>query len=65
MTPPAPGFPRCPIRRPSSPGAPAPVPPLAAGAPPIALLVDYDGTIAQTDVSDALMAEFVTAEWEA
>jgi 2-hydroxy-3-keto-5-methylthiopentenyl-1-phosphate phosphatase len=42
-----------------------PVPPLAAGAPPIALLVDYDGTIAQTDVSDALMAEFVTDAWEA
>ncbi|MFL5777615.1 MAG: HAD-IB family phosphatase [Chloroflexota bacterium] len=32
---------------------------------PVAFLVDYDGTIAQTDVSDALMAEFVTAEWEA
>jgi 2,3-diketo-5-methylthio-1-phosphopentane phosphatase len=29
------------------------------------LLVDYDGTIARTDVSDALMARFVTAEWEA
>ena len=49
----------------SSPRAPAPVPPLTAGAPPIALLVDYDGTIAQTDVSDSLMAEFVTDEWEA
>jgi 2,3-diketo-5-methylthio-1-phosphopentane phosphatase len=31
----------------------------------MAILVDYDGTIAQTDVSDALMADFVTAEWEA
>ena len=49
----------------SSPTPPAPVPPLADGAPPIALLVDYDGTIAQTDVSDALMAGFVTADWEA
>jgi 2,3-diketo-5-methylthio-1-phosphopentane phosphatase len=49
----------------SSPGAPLPVPSLAAGAPPIAILVDYDGTIAQTDVSDALMAGFVTDEWEA
>ncbi len=38
--------------------------PPAAG-PPIAILVDYDGTIALTDVSDALMAEFVTEEWEA
>ncbi|HEX5591241.1 MAG TPA: HAD-IB family phosphatase [Candidatus Limnocylindrales bacterium] len=46
--------------------APAPPPPpLEPGRPPIAILVDYDGTIAQTDVSDALMAEFVTAEWEA
>ena len=46
------------------PGPPAPVPPLLAGAPPIAFLVDYDGTIAQTDVSDALMAAFVNADWE-
>src|SRR4051794_6228312 len=49
----------------SSPMPPAPVPPLADGAPPIALLVDYDGTIAQTDVSDALMAGFVNEDWEA
>ena len=47
------------------PGTARPVPPLADGAPPIALLIDYDGTIAQTDVSDTLMAEFVTGEWEA
>ena len=40
-------------------------PPLEPGDPPIAFLVDYDGTIAQVDVSDTLMAEFVTAEWEA
>jgi 2-hydroxy-3-keto-5-methylthiopentenyl-1-phosphate phosphatase len=45
-------------------GAPAPVPPLEPGQPPIALLVDYDGTIARTDVSDTLMAEFVTGDWE-
>lgn len=44
--------------------APAPVPPLEPGSPPLAFLVDYDGTIAQTDVSDALMAAFVTADWE-
>ena len=43
---------------------PAPVPPLLPGQPPLAILVDYDGTIARTDVSDALMAEFVTADWE-
>ncbi len=43
--------------------APAPPPPpLLPGQLPIAILVDYDGTVAQTDVSDALMAEFVTGE---
>jgi 2,3-diketo-5-methylthio-1-phosphopentane phosphatase len=46
-------------------GPAEPPPPLEPGAPPLAILVDYDGTIAMTDVSDALMAEFVTAEWEA
>ena len=55
---------RCRTRRWSLPAAPAPVPPLEPGSPPIALLIDYDGTIAQTDVSDTLMAEFVTADWE-
>lgn len=43
----------------------SPPPPLRSGDVPIAVLVDYDGTIARTDVSDALMAEFVTEEWEA
>jgi 2,3-diketo-5-methylthio-1-phosphopentane phosphatase len=33
--------------------------------PPIAILVDYDGTIALTDVSDTLMAEHVKGDWEA
>ena len=48
------------------PMGPTPAPsPLRPGEPPIAILVDYDGTVAQTDVSDALMAEFVTDEWEA
>lgn len=46
-------------------GRPLPVPPLRSGQPPLAILVDYDGTIAQTDVSDALLAKFVTGEWEA
>ena len=41
------------------------MPPLEPGRPPLAILVDYDGTIARTDVSDQLMAEFVTADWEA
>lgn len=45
--------------------AAGPPPPLRPGDLPIAILVDYDGTIARTDVSDALMAEFVTEEWEA
>lgn len=45
-------------------GPAAPPPPLRPGEPPLAILVDYDGTIARTDVSDALMAEFVTEEWE-
>jgi 2,3-diketo-5-methylthio-1-phosphopentane phosphatase len=40
-------------------------PPLEPGEPPLAILVDYDGTIAQVDVSDTLMAEFVNADWEA
>jgi len=50
---------------PSGAAAAAPPPPLRAGDPPLAILIDYDGTIAQTDVSDTLMAEFVTEEWEA
>jgi 2-hydroxy-3-keto-5-methylthiopentenyl-1-phosphate phosphatase len=50
---------------PSSPAPTVPVPPLRDGDPPLAILVDYDGTIAKTDVSDALMARYVTQEWEA
>jgi 2-hydroxy-3-keto-5-methylthiopentenyl-1-phosphate phosphatase len=42
-----------------------PIPPLLPGQPPLAILVDYDGTIAQTDVGDTLMAEYVTEAWEA
>ena len=45
--------------------AQTPVEPLVPGAPPLAILVDYDGTIARTDVSDALMAPYVTPDWEA
>jgi 2-hydroxy-3-keto-5-methylthiopentenyl-1-phosphate phosphatase len=45
-------------------GTAAPVPPLLPGKPPIAILVDYDGTIALTDVSDTVMAEHVPAIWE-
>lgn len=56
-------------------GSAPPVRPLRPGDPPLAILVDYDGTIALTDVSDTIMAENVgasaevweawTAEWEA
>jgi 2-hydroxy-3-keto-5-methylthiopentenyl-1-phosphate phosphatase len=44
--------------------AAAPVEPLQPGAAPLAILLDYDGTVAQTDVGDMVMAEHVTAEWE-
>ncbi len=40
-------------------------PPLHSGEPPLAILVDYDGTIALTDVSDMVMAEYVSGDWEA
>ncbi len=41
-------------------GTAPPVGPLADGAVPLAILVDYDGTIALTDVSDTIMAEHAT-----
>lgn len=47
------------------PGLAPPVPPLRPGEPPLAILVDYDGTVAQTDVSDTVMAEYVSGGWEA
>ena len=34
------------------------------GDPPLAILVDYDGTIALTDVTDTVMAEHVPGGWE-
>ena len=47
-------------------GVAPPVPPLLPGEPPLAILVDYDGTVALTDVSDTVMAEHVprAAAWE-
>ncbi len=42
----------------------AAVPPLEPGQPPLAFLLDYDGTIALSDVSDAVMAEHVPGDWE-
>lgn len=38
---------------------PVPVPPLRPGQPPLAVLVDYDGTIAQTDVADKILYRFM------
>lgn len=46
-------------------GAASPVRPLEPGAAPLAILVDYDGTIALTDVGDTLMAQLKTKDWEA
>jgi 2-hydroxy-3-keto-5-methylthiopentenyl-1-phosphate phosphatase len=49
----------------NGPDGPAPpVSPLGPGEPPLAILIDYDGTIALTDVSDTVMAEFVHGDWE-
>ncbi|MEO8571924.1 MAG: HAD-IB family phosphatase [Chloroflexota bacterium] len=47
-------------------GMAPPVPPLLPGELPLAILVDYDGTIALTDVSDTVMAEHVVraGAWE-
>ncbi len=47
-----------------APGAAPPVPPLAPGQPPLAILVDYDGTIALTDVSDTITAALLPPELE-
>jgi Haloacid Dehalogenase superfamily, subfamily IB, phosphoserine phosphatase-like len=46
-------------------GVAPPVPPLLPGEPPLAILVDFDGTVALTDVSDTVMAEHVPGIWEA
>lgn len=41
-----------------------PIPPLAPDAPPLAFLVDYDGTIALTDVTDEVLTEHFPDAWE-
>ncbi len=48
-------------------GEAPPVPPLLPGQPRLAILVDYDGTVALTDVSDTVMAEHISSAeaWEA
>ena len=43
---------------------PPPVRPPAGGEPPVAILIDYDGTISLTDVTDMVMAEHVPGVWE-
>jgi 2-hydroxy-3-keto-5-methylthiopentenyl-1-phosphate phosphatase len=40
-----------------------PVPPLLPGQPPIALLVDYDGTIASVDVADQIVLGFAPEDF--
>jgi 2-hydroxy-3-keto-5-methylthiopentenyl-1-phosphate phosphatase len=41
------------------------VPPLLPGFPPLAILVDYDGTIATTDVGDEILYRFVGESYRA
>jgi 2-hydroxy-3-keto-5-methylthiopentenyl-1-phosphate phosphatase len=48
---------------PTDPPPPVP-PPLGAGELPLAILIDYDGTISLTDVTDTVMAEHVPGVWE-
>lgn len=55
---------RAEARAASATGIAPPVQPLRPGEPPLAILVDYDGTIALADVSDTVMAEHVPQIWE-
>ena len=41
-----------------------PIPPLRDGAPPLAILVDYDGTVSLTDVTEQILAQHVAGVWE-
>lgn len=43
---------------------PPPIPPLRPGDPPLAILVDYDGTIALTDVSDTITEAILPPDLE-
>ena len=56
---------------PPKPAAPLPsaapatsTPPLADGSPPLSILVDYDGTISLTDVTEQILAQHVAGVWE-
>jgi len=50
-------------RSPTDPLPPVP-PPVGDGEPPLAILIDYDGTISLTDVTDMVMVEHVPGVWE-
>jgi 2-hydroxy-3-keto-5-methylthiopentenyl-1-phosphate phosphatase len=41
-----------------------PVPSLQDGTPPLSILIDYDGTISLTDVTEQVLAEHVPGTWE-
>ena len=43
--------------------APVTVPPLQPGLLPLAIVVDYDGTIARTDVSDQILLRFIGQQY--
>jgi 2-hydroxy-3-keto-5-methylthiopentenyl-1-phosphate phosphatase len=43
--------------------SPVPAPPLLPGQPPLAIVVDYDGTIARTDVSDQILLRFIGEQY--
>jgi 2-hydroxy-3-keto-5-methylthiopentenyl-1-phosphate phosphatase len=47
------------------PAAPLAVPPLRQGQPPLALLIDYDGTIASVDVADQIILAFARDDFVA
>jgi HAD superfamily phosphoserine phosphatase-like hydrolase len=42
-----------------APATAAPIPSLLPGQPPLAVLIDYDGTISQVDVSDKILYSFL------
>jgi 2-hydroxy-3-keto-5-methylthiopentenyl-1-phosphate phosphatase len=46
------------------PAGQVPVPPLLPGQIPVAILVDYDGTIALNDVTDVIVARHFPGAWE-
>ena len=59
----APSAPRNSAVRPLRGVASAPVPPLQPGRPPLAILVDFDGTIAKTDVADQILLRFIGEQY--